>query len=363
MAERVRIKLVIWDLDNTLWEGILSEGGGGALRPGIREAVLELDRRGIVQSVASKNDGDAAMAKIREFGLEDYFLCPQISWSPKSVGVGTILSALNIKPEATAFVDDAAFERDEVRHSLPAVHAYDGASPEELIALPEFQVPFITRDAAHRREMYRADLARQSAESAFEGNADEFLATLGMELDVSPVTEEDIKRVEELTIRTHQLNSTGYTYDYDELVSMIDDPDRIFLICGLHDKYGDSGKVGLLLMERGEALRIKLLIVSCRVMSRGIGSALLAYATHLAAREGKPLLAEFFETEHNRIMYITYKLAGFEDLEENGSALLLRYAGDRPIPLPEYLRVSESGVKWPGGHGPAGSGKIPGKAK
>ena len=56
-------------------------------------------------------------------------------------------------------------------------------------------------------------------------------------------------------------------------------------------------------------------------------------------------MAEFFETEYNRIMYITYKLAGFEDQEENGSALLLRYAGDEPIPMPDYLRVTESGVK------------------
>ena len=340
MADGVRIKLVIWDLDNTLWEGVLSEGGGRALRPGAREAVLELDRRGIVQSVVSKNDERPALARLRELGLEDYFLCPRISWGPKSAGVAAILGDLNIKPEAAAFVDDSAFERDEVRHVLPRVNAYDGAELSELIARPEFQVPFITADAARRREMYRADLARQQAESAFEGSADDFLATLGMELDISPVTEEDIKRVEELTVRTHQLNSTGYTYGYDELVSMIRDPGYIFLICGLRDKYGDSGKVGLLLLERGEALRIKLLIVSCRVMSRGIGSVLLACATHIAHRLQKPLLAEFLETEHNRIMYITYKLAGFEEEEENGNALLLRYTRPDPLPLPDYIRVT-----------------------
>ena len=335
MADSVRIKLVVWDLDNTLWEGVLAEGGGKDLRPGAREAVLELDRRGIVQSVASKNDERPALARLRELGLEEYFLCPQISWDPKSAGVAAILSALNIKPEAAAFVDDAAFERDEVRHVLPRINAYDGAALSELIARPEFQVPFITADAAHRREMYRADLDRQQAERAFEGSADDFLATLGMELDISPVTEEDIKRVEELTVRTHQLN-----YGYDELVSMIRDPGYIFLICGLRDKYGDSGKVGLLLLERGEALRVKLLIVSCRVMSRGIGSVLLACATHIAHRLQKPLLAEFLETEHNRIMYITYKLAGFEEAEENGNALLLRYTQPDPLPLPDYIRIT-----------------------
>ena len=337
----IRIKCVIWDLDNTLWEGTLTEGGGGELRPGAKEAVLELDRRGIVQSISSKNDHAAAFKQLTVFGLEDYFLCPQISWNPKSAGVQTILTTLNIKPEATAFVDDSAFERDEVGHVLPKLHRYDGADLEELLKRPEFQVPFITEDCANRRNMYRADLARQSAESTFEGNADDFLATLHMKLDITPVTEHDLQRVEELTVRTHQLNSTGYTYSYDELLALSKDPRYIFRICSLRDDYGDSGKVGLLLLENGEdALRLKLLIVSCRVMSRGIGSALLCYATQLAAQLKKKLLAEYLETEYNRIMFITYKLAGFEEVEEKGDQLLMQFAQEEPLPFAEYLDVS-----------------------
>ena len=341
MAQSGRIKCVVWDLDNTLWEGVLSEGGGKSLRPGAREAVLELDRRGIVQSVASKNDSRAAISRLAAFGLEDYFLCPQISWNPKSGGVKAILAALNIKPEATAFVDDSAFERDEVCRALPGTHPYDGADLPRMLELPEFQVPFITEDAANRRSMYRADLARQDAESGFEGGADAFLATLHMKLSIAPVTEHDLQRVEELTVRTHQLNSTGYTYSYEELAALSRDPRYIFRVCELSDDYGESGKVGLLLLENGEdALRIKLLIVSCRVMSRGIGSALLCYATQLAARLRKPLLAEYLETEHNRIMYITYKLAGFEDVEENGGQFLLRFSQEGPLPFADYLDVS-----------------------
>lgn len=341
MARSGRIKCVVWDLDNTLWEGVLSEGGGISLRPGAREAVLELDRRGIVQSVASKNDAAAALSRLAAFGLEDYFLCPRISWNPKSGGVKAILTALNIKPEATAFVDDSAFERDEVCHALSGIHSYDGADLPGMLALPEFQVPFITEDAANRRSMYRADLARQNAESEFEGGADAFLATLHMKLSIAPVTEHDLQRVEELTVRTHQLNSTGYTYSYEELAALSGDPRYIFRVCELSDDYGESGKVGLLLLENGEdALRIKLLIVSCRVMSRGIGSALLSYATQLAARLQKRLLAEYLETEHNRIMYITYKLAGFEDVEENGGQVLLRFSQEEPLPFADYLDVS-----------------------
>ena len=336
-----KIKCVVWDLDNTLWEGTLSEGGGKSLRPGAREAVLELDRRGIVQSISSKNDHPAAMGRLADFGLEEYFLCPQISWNPKSGGVQTILTALNIKPAATAFVDDSAFERDEVCRVLPAIHLYDGGDLAQMLTLPEFQVPFITEDAANRRNMYRADLARQDAERVFEGNADDFLGTLHMKLSITQVTEHDLQRVEELTVRTHQLNSTGYTYSYEELVALIEDPGYIFRICELSDDYGDSGKVGLLLLEnRDDALRLKLLIVSCRVMSRGIGSALLCYATQLAARHHKKLLAEYLETEYNRIMYITYKLAGFEDVEEDGDQVLLQFSQDEPLPFAEYLNVS-----------------------
>lgn len=340
-GQNARIKCVIWDLDNTLWEGTLSEGGGKTLRPGARETVLELDRRGIVQSVASKNDYDAAIRRLAEFGLEDYFLCPRISWRPKSGGVREILSDLNIKPEAAAFVDDSGFERDEVRRLLPRLHFYDGADLAQIPALPEFQVPFITEDAANRRNMYRADMNRQRAENAFSGDADDFLRTLHMKLDIAPVSEHDLQRAEELTIRTHQLNSTGYTYSYDELAALAGEERYIFRICGLTDDYGDSGKTGLLLLEdRGDALCIKLLIVSCRVMSRGIGSALLCYATQLADRLHKKLLAEFLETEYNRIMYITYKLAGFEDVEEDGSHILLRYARETPLPFANYLEVS-----------------------
>lgn len=336
-----RIKCVIWDLDNTLWEGTLSEGGGGALRPGAREAVLELDRRGIVQSVSSKNEPDAALRRLAGYGLQEYFLCPQISWDPKSAGVQAILSTLNIKPEAAAFVDDSAFERDEVRHVLPALRAYDGSDLARMLALPEFQVPFITEDAANRRKMYQADIDRQNAEKHFSGDCDGFLKTLHMKLEITPVTEHDLRRVEELTVRTHQLNSTGYTYSYDQLSALAGDPRYIFKICGLTDDYGDSGKVGLLLLEdRGEALCLKLLIVSCRVMSRGIGSALLCYATQLAKQLGKKLLAEFCETEHNRIMYITYKLSGFEEAEEADGRTLFQYTQEEPLAFPDYLDVS-----------------------
>lgn len=341
-SKQKQIKCVIWDLDNTVWNGVLTEGGGRELLPGVEDTIRSLDARGIVNSIASKNDYENAMKRLSEFGLEAYFLCPQISWNPKSQAVERIQTLLNIKPEATAFVDDSAFERDEVQFASPLTRVYPAEEAAALPERPEFQVRFVTEDAANRRKMYQADLQRQEAEEQFAGNNDAFLATLHMKMDLSPVTEEDLQRVEELTIRTHQLNSTGYTYSYEELLELSRSEHHIFRICGLTDDYGSSGRVGLLLLEEKEdVLLLKLLIVSCRVMTRGIGSALLCYATQLAARRGKRLQAEFLETEYNRIMYVTYKFAGFEELSENGDEILLEYQGGEPMPFPEYLEVTE----------------------
>ncbi|MBE6538227.1 MAG: HAD-IIIC family phosphatase [Ruminococcaceae bacterium] len=340
MAREAKIKCLVFDLDSTLWQGVLSEGGGDELIPGMKEFILELDKRGIVMSIASKNEESAALKNLRRFGLEEYFLCPEIGWGAKSESVKNIISSLGIKEGSVGFIDDNPFERDEVAFALPDVRTYDAAEFEDLLTLDEFCPTFITEDAKNRRNMYRADFARKKDEQSFGGSTEEFLMTLGMKLRISRVSEEDLRRVHELTLRTHQLNSTGYTYDFDELRAFIDSPDHIFIIASLEDKYGDSGKVGIILLQKQDgAYLLKLLIVSCRVMSRGVGTALLVHAVRLAKNNGARLLAEFKETEHNRIMYITYKMMGFEDIGEDGDELLLEYMDEALPEYPPYLHL------------------------
>lgn len=342
MAKEAKIKCLVFDLDGTLWQGVLSEGGGNELVCGIKEFIFELDRRGIVMSIASKNEEKAATEKLGAFGLCDYFLCPKISWQPKSESIKAIISDLGIKAGSVAFLDDNPFERDEVAFALPDVRTYDASDFASLLDMPEFNPTFITEDARCRRAMYRADFKRKQDEAKYRGPAEEFLKTLGMRLSIKDVTEKDLRRVEELTLRTHQLNSTGYTYDFDELSSLISSEKHIFKVASLKDRYGDSGKVGILLMEkRRDTYLLKLLIVSCRVMSRGVGTALLTYAVRRAASDGKKLFAEFRETEHNRIMYVTYKMMGFDEAEENGNDLLLLYSEKNVPEYPPYLCVEE----------------------
>lgn len=346
--ERRQVKCLVWDLDNTLWEGTLSEGGGQSLRPGVAEALAELDRRGILLSVASKNEPEPALANLKRLGVADYFLCPQISWGDKGAAMGRIAQLLNLKPEALALIDDNPFERDAVAHVWPQMTLYPHTAVETLTGLPELTPRFVTETSANRRAMYQADLRRREAKAEFVGTDESFLESLDIRVTVAPVTEADLQRVEELTVRTHQLNSTGYTYSYEELAALCHDPGHIFLVCSLQDKYGDSGKVGLLLAGlEGEVMRLKLLIVSCRVMSYGVGGALLSYAAQLSQRLGRRLVADFMPTEHNRVMYIAYKFAGFEEVGEGeNGGLALEYQGGAPD-IPTYLHWDDSGVVLP----------------
>ena len=120
---------------------------------------------GIIQSIASKNDAPNAMKKQEEFGIADYFLCPQISWGPKSAAIQTILTTLNLKSEAVAFVDDNAFERDEVGFAHPKVRTYDAEEAAGLTERPEFTVRFITQDSANRRKCIRRTSAARRRNS------------------------------------------------------------------------------------------------------------------------------------------------------------------------------------------------------
>lgn len=335
-----KIKCVVWDLDNTLWDGILSENKQVTLKKGITKVIQKLDERGILQSIASKNNRDDAMEKLKEFGLDEYFIYPHITWNAKSQSLKNIAKLINISIDTIAFVDDDPFERDEVNFSLPEVLSIDANCLDEILDMPELNPTFITEDSKIRRKMYQNDILRNKNEESFSGTHDEFLASLGMILTISDVKDGDLQRAEELTVRTHQLNSTGHTYSFDELDALRKSDKHKLFIAGLEDKYGTYGKIGLSLIEfTEEAWVLKLLLMSCRVMSRGVGAVMLNYIMHEAKSANKKLQAEFVPTDRNRMMYITYKFAGFHEKFNDGGSILLEHNLSEVPPLPNYIEL------------------------
>jgi FkbH-like protein len=332
------IKCVVWDLDNTLWHGVLLEDEKVSLRENIVNLIQTLDSRGILQSIASKNERATAIAKLEEFGLKEYFLYPQINWSSKASSLKEIARLLNIGLDAIAFVDDQLFELEEVKFTLPEILCINADAIAEILDMPVMNPRFVTEDSRIRRLMYISDIERQNAEKEFVGTADEFLATLNMNFTISSAKEEDLQRAEELTLRTNQLNTTGYTYSYDELNHFRQSENHKLLIASLEDKYGSYGKIGLVLIEcQAEIWTIKLLLMSCRVMSRGVGTIMLNHVMSLAQSNNVRLLAEFIPNDRNRMMYISYKFAGFKEIDKNGDSVILENDLTRIPNVPSYV--------------------------
>ena len=337
---RPTIKCVVWDLDNTIWNGVLVESTEVELREQIPLVLRTLDERGIVQSIASRNDRDNALAKLKEFGIDEYFLCPRIDWGSKADSIGAIVKTLNIGMDAVAFIDDSAFERDEVRFVFPEVLCIDALEVDDLLGRPEFSPLHVTAEARQRRCMYRSEFARQEEERTFPGSKEDFLRTLGMVLTIRPVVSGDLQRCQELTERTHQLNSTGHVYSVADLEALLDSPMHQVLVASLEDRYGSYGQSGLAVVEQEtEFWTLKLLLVSCRVISRGVGTILLNQLIRDAGANGVRLRAEFIANDRNRITYAMFKFNGFKILNKRGEFELLENDCSAFQPEPNYVEV------------------------
>jgi FkbH-like protein len=339
-AKQVRIKCVVWDLDNTLWDGTLLEGDEVQLRDKARVTLLELDSRGILHSIASRNHTETALARLRELDLEEYFLYPQINWGSKAASIKVIAETLNIGLDAICFIDDDPFERAEVHAALPKVFCLDHGRLPFLLQMPELKPESITTESRMRRQMYLGEMRRKQTEEAFTGAQEEFLSTLGMVFTISHARAEDLARAEELTNRTNQLNTTGRTYSREELEQLRCSTRHLLLMAELSDKFGSYGKIGLTLLEcEPEVWTIKLLLMSCRVMNRGVGMILLNYILRRARDSGVRLLSEFVANDRNRMMYVTYKFAGFTEIESRNGVQILQHSLESIPPVAGYVRV------------------------
>ena len=340
------VKCVVWDLDNTVWRGVLLEDKDVQLDEGVREVMLGLDERGILNSVASRNDPPLALAKLKEFGLSELLVAPQVGWNAKAHSVARLSSRLGIGIDAIAFVDDDPFERAQVSSELPEVRCFAPSEVEGLLRRPEFSPSVITDEARRRRAMYQASAQRDADEEAFVGPKEEFLAGLGMVCEINLATESDLERAEELTVRTHQLNTTGIVFSAEELRRLIGSDRHLVLVARLADRYGSYGTVGLAVVEREDGFwRLPLLLMSCRVLSRGAGGILLGHVMRLAGHAGARLQVPLEDTGRNRMMLVTLRFAGFKPVGTEGTITTYEHGLQELPAVPTWveLRTSEVG--------------------
>ncbi len=343
---RPKAKCVVWDLDNTLWDGILAETGPEGVTP-IPMAVatiVELDRRGILNSIASKNDPNLARKALERFGLLSYFVAPQIGWGPKSEAIRQIATVLDIGMDTLVFIDDQAFERGEVQALCPGAEVLPQSAIAELFTLERFAVP-LTAEGSKRRLMYQTEERRQRERTQSTLDYDAFLRSCAIKLKVRPLAQDYVRRVFELSQRTNQLNVSARRYNIEDIETLMKSPDaRNTYVLSCADKFGDYGVIGFCVMNRSSALVESLLHELPRAAQTGRGCVLrLAGGRRRRLGARRPLRIAYCRTDRNDTAVAMLTELGFAYVPADGTHGEFRRAVARPFEHSQIVELSVAG--------------------
>ncbi len=312
-------KLVICDLDDTLWGGIVGDDGMENLRLGGHDGVgesfaefqrelLALKNRGLLLAICSKNDPGLAMEAVErhpEMVLRaGDFAAIRISWRDKAQNIGSILDELNLLPSSAVFLDDNPVERDRVRYVFPEILVPElpadvAAYPSFLASLDCFETARITAEDQRRTLLYKEEAQRKEAASSAD-SLDEWLSSLGVVLTVKRLDRASLPRAAQLLNKTNQFNMATRRMEQQELWRWCQGQDRLALAFWVADKFGESGLTGLATADLREG-RIIDFVMSCRVMGKGIEEAILAVVCdHL---RNTAVSASYRKTERNGPFY------------------------------------------------------------
>ncbi|MCX6162670.1 MAG: HAD-IIIC family phosphatase [Ignavibacteriae bacterium] len=336
-------KCIVWDLDNTLWDGVCLEGKV-KIKKGVHDIITEMDKRGILHSIASRGDEGLSLKVLKENKLTDFFLAPQINWLPKSQSILKISKELELSLDSIAFIDDDEFEREQISYMLDDVLTIDAGRIYEISDWKEFNPVNISKETKERRYFYQAEMKRKETRHSYKSRED-FLLSCNLQLNVRQLREEDIPRVLELMSRTHQLNSTGIIITGDELTNHLNNGrgKSEILVAELTDKFGWYGVIGTAMIVKEKPVwKLKYLSISCRVMGRGIERAFLAYMVKYAYNGGFEIIeAEFRDTGRNRMMRVLYQMSGLINTNKPDTSENSVYSADtKNLPqTPKWIKM------------------------
>lgn len=351
-------KVVVTDLDNTLWGGVLGEDGptgiqlnaeypGAAFRA-VQRALLDLYDRGILIALCSKNnaaDVDEVLNGHPDMLLKPRHIAAQrVNWQDKAQNLREIAAELNLGLDALAFLDDNPVERQWVRQQLPEV---------TVIELPNDPMRYerAIRDCAaferlslsaedRERGRYYAEERQRTELQQSAGTLEDFYRSLQMRAVIRPVTEATLGRVAQLTQKTNQFNMTTRRYSEQEIAALTNDPRHGVYTLTVQDRFGDTGLVGVAITRlQGSVCEIDTLLMSCRVIGRTVETMLLATLAEDASARGATTLAGWFlPTKKNAPARGVYEAHGFActEVREDGSRWELDLTSQQ-VPPPPWI--------------------------
>ena len=273
------IKLVIWDLDETLWKGTLDDADSIVLFENRVEALRQLNRSGIVSAICSKNDFDTARLKLESLGLWDEFVFPRIAFAPKGAAIHALIRDMQLKPKHCLFIDDNDINLAEAKATSPDLHILDAKS-DECDAFLQRLVERHGHVQKSRVDHYRSLQSRIVEEQTFEGGRESFLETCDIHVAIASSSDlvDFAPRIEELINRTNQLNYLKTRVQAGSMVDFVSEASlREAFALFAWDKFGYHGLVGFIAADVKTEMLLHMAF-SCRIMHMGMENVLLRSA-------------------------------------------------------------------------------------
>ncbi len=260
-----KIKLVVWDLDETFWKGTLSEGEVQIINENV-EIIKELAKRGIMNSISSKNDYQPAKALLEEVGIWDYFIFPSINWTPKGENVKHIIEECQLRSPNVLFVDDNISNRKEVEHYNQGIWTVSEVEIPQLLNMPELK----GKDDSNlsRLKQYKILEEKAKVKESYSDNHS-FLLESQIKIQFLRNTQEYRDRILELINRTNQLNFTKVRLDDEEIDTLLKSPTLENVCIHVEDKFGDYGVCGFYSLDKKNH-HLEHFLFSCRILNLGI---------------------------------------------------------------------------------------------
>lgn len=360
---RPAAKVLVTDLDNTLWHGILGEDGPNGLQMGpsgrgwahwmLQRALLELKANGVLLAVCSKNNPEEAYRVLAEH--PDCLLRPadfsalEIGWGTKAEGIRAIAARLSLGIDSFVFLDDSPFEREQVRQALPEALVIDLPDDpigfiQRLAECTAFDSPRVTQEDRARSSSYAAEARRQELQKA-AASPESFYRSLELRLKLFRADSSHFDRLHQLILKTNQFNLTAERLTPEQFRASFGRPDVWVIGMRVADVFGDSGITGLAIVNGigGSKLTVSTFLLSCRIIGRTVEHAFLDWlVSRAAAAEAEAVELRYNPTPRNQVALEFLQRSGLRSTRD-GTAWTTRVPPEAPGLAAHFVSIEENG--------------------
>ena len=332
-----RKKIIALDLDNTLWGGVIGEDGVEGIelsdhKEGQRfydfqRQFLEMQRRGVLLAVNSKNnpeDAEKAISEHPDMLLRDeHFAVKKINWDNKAANIKAMGQELNLTEGSFIFVDDNPIEREVVKGMCPEILVPE--FPEDTTTLLSFAESLyfdycrplkILSEDLKKTQMYQIE-AKRKQELVSSLNLDDYIAKLEICVDIHRMKPEELERVTQLCNKTNQFNVTTKRYTKAQIQELADTEKNAVYTVYAKDKYGESGLISVIILSSEDnEMIIDTFLMSCRVMGRKLENVIINEISEFYKEKFHKMRAVYVPTAKNAPVRELYDKLGFQLVSE-----------------------------------------------